>query len=102
MESAFNSNLIDAVVGVPRNVVYRDFAAETVLLNIETGMYHGLNPVPGRMLETLDRLGSVREAVNLLAQEFEQPVDVIERDLAGLCEGLLQRGLLEVRSAANG
>jgi hypothetical protein len=101
MESAFNSNLTDAVVGVPRNVVYRDFAAETVLLNIETGMYHGLNPVAGRMLEALDRLGSVREAVTLLAQEFEQPADVIERDLTGLCEGLLQRGLLEVRPAAD-
>jgi hypothetical protein len=101
MESASNLNLIDAVVSVPRNVIYRDFAAETVLLNIETGLYHGLNPVAGRMLETLDRVGRVREAVTLLAQEFEQSVEVIERDLTGLCEGLLQRGLLEVRAAGN-
>ena len=101
MESASNSNLMEAVVGVPRNVVYRDFAAETVLLNIETGMYHGLNPVAGRMLETLDKVGRVREAVALLAREFEQPADVIERDLTGLCEGLLQRGLLEVRPHAD-
>ena len=102
MESASNSNLMETVVGVPRNVVYRDFAAETVLLNIETGMYHGLNPVAGRMLETLDKVGRVREAVALLAREFEQPADVIERDLTGLCEGLLQRGLLEVRPSADG
>jgi Coenzyme PQQ synthesis protein D (PqqD) len=102
MESASNLNLIDAVVGVPQNVVYRDFAAETVLLNIETGMYHGLNPVAGRMLETLDRVGRVREAVALLAREFEQPLEVVERDLTGLCDGLLQRGLLEVRAARNG
>src|SRR5215208_6210725 len=102
MESAFNSNLTDAVVGVPRNVVYREFAAETVLLNIETGLYHGLNPVAGRMLEALDRLGSVREAVLAIAQEYAEPVEVIERDLTGLCEGLLERGLLELRAPADG
>jgi hypothetical protein len=97
MEGAFKENLADAVLGVPRHVVYRDFAAETVLLNIETGTYHGLNRSAGRMLETLDRVGRVSEAVTLLAAEFEQPVEVIQEDLAGLCDALLQRGLLEVR-----
>jgi hypothetical protein len=102
MEPVARMNLADAVVVVPRHVVYRDFAAETVLLNIETGMYHGLNPVAGRMLETLDKVGQVREAVMILAREFEQPPEVIERDLTGLCEGLVQRGLLEVRGPADG
>jgi hypothetical protein len=102
MERAFNDNLTDAVLGVPRHVVYRDFAAETVLLNIDTGTYHGLNPVAGKMLEVLDRVGRFGEAVPLLVAEFDQPQDVIERDLAGLCQGLLQRGLLEVRGPANG
>ena len=102
MEHASEKKLLDAEVVIPGHVVYRDFASETVLLNIETGTYHGLNPVAGRMLETLDRVGRVRDAVPLLTTEFEQPVEVIERDLAALCEGLVQRGLLEVREAANG
>src|SRR5688572_23992715 len=102
MEHAPQDNLLDAVVVIPGHVVYRDFASETVLLNIETGTYHGLNPVAGRMLETLDRVGRVRDAVPLLATEFEQPVAVIERDLAALCDGLVERGLLEVRDSANG
>jgi Coenzyme PQQ synthesis protein D (PqqD) len=94
-----NQDLTNAFVGVPRHVVYRDFASETVLLNIDTGTYHGLNPVAGRMLETLDKLGSVRESITALAREFEQPDEVIERDLTELCDGLIQRGLLEVRQA---
>ena len=98
---ASNQGLANAIVGVPRHVVYRDFASETVLLNIETGTYHGLNPVAGRMLEVLDKLGSVREAVPVLAREFEQPTEVIERDLTGLCEGLIRRGLLEARPGAS-
>lgn len=102
MEPLFKDKLTDSVVSVPRHVVYRDFAAETVLLNIETGTYHGLNPVAGKMLEVLDRVGRFSEAVPLLVAEFDQSQDVIERDLAGLCEGLLQRGLLEARPMENG
>src|SRR3954452_6316459 len=101
MEHA-QKNLLDAIAVIPGHVVYRDFASETVLLNIETGTYHGLNPVAGRMLETLDRVGRVREAVPLLVTEFEQPAEVIERDLAALCDGLVRRGLLEIRNAADG
>ena len=35
-------------VKLPQHVVYRDFVSETVLLNIQTGKYHGLNPTAGR------------------------------------------------------
>ena len=34
-------------VRVPRHVVHRDFPAQTVILNLETGKYHGLNPTAG-------------------------------------------------------
>ena len=33
------------------NVVYRSFGSETVLLNLDTGHYHGLRGAGGRMLE---------------------------------------------------
>ena len=29
---------------IPQHVVFRGFATETVVLNLETGKYHGLNP----------------------------------------------------------
>src|SRR4051794_30336895 len=100
----FNSktDLIDLNVGVPRHVVFRDFVSETVLLNIETGQYHGLDPVGGRMLQVLDQLGNVRGAAIALAEEFAQPLERIEQDLDEFCEALLTRGLLEVRSPSGG
>ena len=42
---------LDAHASVPQHVVYRRFAAETVVLNLETGTYHGLNATGARMLE---------------------------------------------------
>jgi hypothetical protein len=47
---------------VPEHVVYRTFVNETVVLNLETGAYHGLNPVGGRMLAALDGADSVAHA----------------------------------------
>jgi hypothetical protein len=88
---------IDSRVRVPSNVVYRTFARETVVVNLETGIYHGLNRVGGRMLEILERAPSIRVAAEKLAAEFDQPIATIETDLRAFCSDLLERGLIELR-----
>lgn len=82
-------------VRVPEHVVYRDFPEETVILNLESGMYHGLNQTAARMVATLDSAGSVGAAIDQLASEFGQPRAVIERDVLALCRALSERGLIE-------
>lgn len=94
------NRLIDAHVTVPHHVVHRAFPTETVVLNLETGKYHGLNPVAGRMLEVLEELGSVSESAARLAREYDQPLARLERDLSDLCADLLERGLIEVAANA--
>ncbi len=81
---------------VPDHVVYRSFPGETVLLNLTTGTYHGLNATAGRMLEELERASSIGDAAARLAVEFAQPPALVERDLRALCGELLERGLLRV------
>ena len=66
-------------------------------MNLETGMYHGLNRVGGRMLEILEQAPSIRAAAEKLAAEFDQPVATIETDLRAFCSDLLERGLIELR-----
>lgn len=89
-----------AQVSIPSHVVYRAFAAETVILNLETGRYHGLNTTGGRMLELLDRCDSVADALVAFASSYgKKPVDV-EQDLRAFCVRLHERGLIDV--ALNG
>jgi hypothetical protein len=83
-------------ITIPDHVVFRTFAAETVVLNVQTGQYHGLNPTAGRMLETLQKAGEMESAVQELAEEFSQPAERIEHDLQTLCESLRARGLIEI------
>jgi hypothetical protein len=89
-------SLLDSKVRVPQGVVYRSFVKETVVLNLETGLYHGVNPTGGRMLDALTNAASVREAAAELARVFDRPQPHIEDDLCEFCEALLERGLITV------
>ena len=85
-----------AVVRVPDHVVYRSFESETVLLNLRSGQYHGLNPTGGRMLEVLREAGTLAQAATILAAELEHPREAVLVDLLELCTRMLERGLIVV------
>jgi hypothetical protein len=89
-------------VRLPPHVVYRAFAKETVILNLQTGKYHGVNPTGGRMLEILTRSDTVGDAVAKLAAEYGQPREQIALDVDEFCRDLLERGLIELETRASG
>jgi hypothetical protein len=96
-EEKQRSEMMDAKARVPEHVVFRTFEAETLLLNLETGQYHGLNSTGGRMLELLKETdGDVRQSVDRLAEEYEIAADTIAADMSDFCLALEGRGLLEV------
>ena len=78
---------------VPAHVVHREFPAETVVLNLDTGQYHGLNPVAGRMLRAVERAPSVTQALLDLQAEFPS-AEGLREDLVMLCRQLEARGVL--------
>jgi hypothetical protein len=85
-----------AKIRVPRHVVYRSFPSETVVLNLDTGRYHGLNATAGRMLEALERAPTIGDAAAALADGYEKPQAAVEKDMCELCRLLLDRGLVEI------
>jgi hypothetical protein len=87
--------LLEAKVKVPQSVVFRSFPTETVVLNLTTGKYHGLNPTAGKMLQALTEADSVREAAAAVAYDYDAPAETIEVDICELCQNLLDRGLIE-------
>ncbi len=95
-DATSGDRLLGVRVSVPQHVVHRSFPSETVVLNLQTGKYHGLNPTAGRMLEALAKEGSVRAAAAAVAAEYEQPLETAERDIGDLCAALVERGLIEI------
>jgi len=95
-KTAPDVSLLEASIKVPQHVVYRSFPAETVVLNLQTGKYHGLNPTGGRMLQALEQAPTVSAAAVSLTEIYDQPQSTVERDLCELCEALHERGLIEI------
>jgi hypothetical protein len=96
---ARHAEVLSSRARVPDHVVFRSFVSETVLLNLKTGLYHGVNPVGGRMLEALERAPDVRAAAAALAGEFGVPDSHVEQDIAEFCLGLLERELIQLEPA---
>ena len=89
--------LTAASVSVPAHVVYRAFAGETVILNLETGRYHGLNVTGGRMQQLLDGAESIAEAATAFARDYGKALSDVEDDIRSFCTRLCERGLIDIR-----
>jgi hypothetical protein len=83
-------------VVVPAEVVRRAFGSETVLLNLTTGQYHGLNATGARMLDLLEETGNAATTARRVADEAGVKEEIVSADLAELCEQLEGRGLIVV------
>lgn len=72
------------------------FDAETVILDLRTGVYYGLEEAGARIWRLLKRptsLGALRDA---LVEEYDVEPRRCERDLRALLRHLLERGLIRV------
>jgi hypothetical protein len=83
-------------VRLPSHVVHRSFGDQTVLLNLRTGQYHGLNRSGGRMLALLEETGSMTAVASRIAAEHGRSHEEIALDVVEFCAGLEERGLLEI------
>ena len=81
---------------VPKHVLVRTFENESVLLNLDSECYHGLDDVGTRMWEALTTSGNIQAAYDKLLAEYEVDASVLRQDLDDFLAQMVQRGLLEL------
>lgn len=79
---------------IAENVVSRDLADESVLLNLDTGTYFGLDTVGTRLWHLLADHGSTESAIQTLLEEYDVDEPRLQRDVNALIDQLLAKGLL--------
>ncbi len=82
-------------VAIPEDVVFQKVGEETVLLNLEGGVYYGLDPVGSRFWELLIEQGSLRAVFERMVEEYDATAQTLERDLLRLAETLAAKGLIK-------
>jgi hypothetical protein len=76
------------------DVVFRDLQGEAVILHLGTGTYFGLDEVGTRAWQLLAEHNTLAQVCGRLAEEFDAPVDRIERDVTALVDQLLAKDLI--------
>jgi len=85
---------------LPEDVLISNVEGESVLLNLNSERYFGLDEVGTRMLSVLTTSNSIQTAYEALLEEYEVENETLHRDLAELVERLVDQGLLEVAGDA--
>jgi hypothetical protein len=83
------------VVASP-DVVHRELDGEAVLLNLDTGMYFGLDEVGTRVWRCLGEATDLARIHQTLLDEYDVAADRLEADLIGLVAELADQGLVHV------
>lgn len=76
----------------------RQIEGESVLLNLQSEQYFGLDEVGTRMWVALTSANSMQEAYEALLAEYDVDAEKLRQDLQGLVEKLVEKGLIEVGS----
>jgi hypothetical protein len=84
---------------VPSNVLIRFLDGESVLLNLETERYFGLDAVGTRMWQLATSAPSLDAALTQLVDEYDASPEALRRDLSGLLEHLVENGLIAIQPA---
>lgn len=83
-------------VEIPEGVLVRELQGESVLLNLESEAYFGLDEVGTRMWTALMAHGSVEGAYEALLAEFDVEPARLRADLEAFLGTLADAGLIRV------
>ncbi len=77
-----------------QGVLTENASGTQLLLNLTNGQYFALNEVGSRVWELCDGQHSVAQIVEIIAEEYDAPRNVIETDVQELLGGLANERLL--------
>lgn len=85
-------------VTVPARVLVRFLDKESVLLNLETERYFGLDETGTRMWQAVTGAPTIDEGYRQLLQEFDVAPELLRLNLTDLLSRLMDHGLLELQA----
>jgi hypothetical protein len=86
-------NLSDKVT-IPTQVMARTVGDETVILDLASGTYYGLDPVGARMWQLMAEGQTLASICEVMLNEYEVTREALESDILRLTEELRAKGLV--------
>ena len=83
-------------VKIPDGVLISKLQDESVILNLDSERYYGLDDVGTRFLSVLTTSESIEAAYQTLVNEYNVDSEVLRQDLIELIENLSGQGLITI------
>ena len=81
---------------IPAQVMARQVGDETVILDLASGTYFGLDPVGARIWQLIGEGKSLAETCDELLDEYDVTREQLERDVLDLADKLLEQKLISL------
>jgi|SRR5688572_13773670 hypothetical protein len=76
------------------SVLSRELGGETVLLNLESGVYYGLDAIGTRAWNLLAEDHTLADVCSIMVEEYEVSPETLQQDLVALVNELCEKQLL--------
>ena len=83
-------------VSISPEVLFQEVSGETVLLDLASESYFGLDEIGARIWALLESGSSVGDTIDTLMAEYQVERDVLEKDVGELLEKLVEAGLIKL------
>jgi hypothetical protein len=83
-------------ISISKDVLTQELQDETVLLDLDSENYFGLDSVGTRIWQLLNEGQDEVAIVNTLLDEYEVEREVLEKDISGLLNRLNEAGLIKI------
>ena len=88
--------LKDQKASISSEVLFQEVSGETVLLDLASENYFGLDEIGTRIWGLLQSGASIGETMDTLMEEYEVERETLEKDVGELLEKLVEAGLIEL------
>lgn len=89
----------NSIIVAAKEQISSDLGGEAIILNLKTGVYHGLDAVGARIWNLLQEPRTVDDIRDTLLEEYEVEAERCECDLLALLQQLADSELIEVTNA---
>jgi len=96
------TELPERKIKISPDVLFQEVSGETVLLDLESEHYFGLDAVGTRIWGLIGEGVSVDAMVDTLLQEYEVERETLEADVAELLSRLVEAGLIRFAEEGQG
>jgi hypothetical protein len=81
---------------IPAQVMARQVGDETVILDLGSGTYFGLDPVGARIWQLIGEGKTLGEICDTMLDEYDVTREALERDVVELADKLLEQKLISI------